>query len=71
MRAVELILDDRRVVGVRFRDRATGSVDAGARRGVIIATGGFRVGSRAGAGVRPWTARALGASVPTNTAATA
>src|SRR6476469_5702008 len=40
MRAVKLIVDDGRVVGVRF-ETSDGSVDIGARRGVIIATGGF------------------------------
>ena len=65
MRAVELIVDDRRVVGVRF-ETSEGSVDVGARRGVIIATGGFEWDPElVRAFVRGPLARS--ASVPTNT----
>ena len=41
MRAVELIVDDGRVIGVRFETGDGGPVEVGARRGVVIATGGF------------------------------
>ena len=65
MRAVELIVDDGRVVGVRF-ETSDGSVDIGARRGVIIATGGFEWDPElVRAFVRGPLARS--ASVPTNT----
>ncbi len=40
MRAVRLLTEGDRVTGVRF-ETAGGPVDVGARRGVIIATGGF------------------------------
>ena len=65
MRAVELLVDARRVVGVRF-ETSEGSVDVGARRGVIIATGGFEWDPElVRAFVRGPLARS--ASVPTNT----
>jgi 3-oxosteroid 1-dehydrogenase len=65
MRAVELIVDDGRVVGVRF-ETSDGSFDIGARRGVIIATGGFEWDPElVRAFVRGPLARS--ASVPTNT----
>jgi 3-oxosteroid 1-dehydrogenase len=65
MRAVELIVDDRRVVGVRC-ETSEGSVDVGARRGVIIATGGFEWDPElVRAFIRGPLARS--ASVPTNT----
>ena len=65
MRAVELIVDNRRVVGVRF-ETSEGSVDVGARRGVIIATGGFEWDPElVRAFIRGPLARS--ASVPTNT----
>jgi 3-oxosteroid 1-dehydrogenase len=65
MRAVELIVDDGRVVGARF-ETSDGSVDIGARRGVIIATGGFEWDPElVRAFVRGPLARS--ASVPTNT----
>ena len=65
MRAVDLIVDDGRVVGVRF-ETSDGSVDVGARRGVIIATGGFEWDPElVRAFVRGPLARS--ASVPTNT----
>jgi succinate dehydrogenase/fumarate reductase flavoprotein subunit len=65
MRAVELIVDDGRVVGVRF-ETSDGSVDIGARRGVIIATGGFEWDPEL---VRAFARGPLArsASVPTNT----
>ena len=40
MRAIRLLTEGTRVVGVRF-DSADGPVDVRARRGVVIATGGF------------------------------
>jgi succinate dehydrogenase/fumarate reductase flavoprotein subunit len=65
MRAVELVLDDGRVAGVRF-ETADGPVEVGARRGVIIATGGFEWDPElVRAFVRGPLARS--ASVPTNT----
>jgi len=48
MRAVRLLTEEGRVVGVRF-DSAQGPVEVGADRAVVIATGGFE---RAG-----WPAR--------------
>jgi 3-oxosteroid 1-dehydrogenase len=65
MRAVELIVDDGRVVGVRF-ETSDGSVDIGARRGVIIASGGFEWDPEL---VRAFARGPLArsASVPTNT----
>ena len=65
MRAVELVLDDGRVAGVRF-ETADGPVEVGARRGVIIATGGFEWDPEL---VRAFARGPLArsASVPTNT----
>jgi 3-oxosteroid 1-dehydrogenase len=65
MRAVELLTDGRDVVGVRF-ETTDGPVDIGARRGVIIATGGFEWDPEL---VRAFTRGPLArcASVPTNT----
>jgi 3-oxosteroid 1-dehydrogenase len=68
MRAVELLRDGRRITGVRF-ETAGGSgpsVEVGATRGVIIATGGFEWDPElVRAFVRGPLARS--ASVPTNT----
>lgn len=62
MRAVELVIEDRRVTGVRFEDGPT----IGARRGVIMATGGFEWDRElVNAFMRGPLVRS--ASVPTNT----
>jgi succinate dehydrogenase/fumarate reductase flavoprotein subunit len=65
MRAVELVLHGPRVAGVRF-ESADGPVEVAARRGVIIATGGFEWNPDL---VRSFTRGPLvrSASVPTNT----
>jgi succinate dehydrogenase/fumarate reductase flavoprotein subunit len=65
MRAVELLTSDGRVTGVRF-ETGDGTVDIGARRGVVIATGGFEWNPDL---VRAFTRGPLArsASVPTNT----
>lgn len=65
MRAVELLRDGRRITGVRF-STASGPVDVGAARGVVIATGGFEWDPElVRAFIRGPLSRA--ASVPTNT----
>jgi succinate dehydrogenase/fumarate reductase flavoprotein subunit len=65
MRAVELLRHGRRISGVRFA-MASGSVDVGAARGVVIATGGFEWDPEL---VRSFIRGPLArsASVPTNT----
>jgi 3-oxosteroid 1-dehydrogenase len=65
MRAVELIQTDRRVTGVRF-ETSDGPVEVAARRGVVIATGGFEWDRDL---VRAFSRGPLArsASVPTNT----
>jgi succinate dehydrogenase/fumarate reductase flavoprotein subunit len=68
MRAVELLRDGRRITGVRFEtaDGPDGSVEVGATRGVVIATGGFEWDPEL---VRAFIRGPLvrSASVPTNT----
>lgn len=65
MRAVELVVADRRVSGARF-ESADGSVSIGATRGVVLATGGFEWDREL---VNAFTRGPLvrSASVPTNT----
>ena len=65
MRAVELLREGRRITGVRFSG-ASGPVDVGALRGVVIATGGFEWDPEL---VRSFIRGPLArsASVPTNT----
>src|SRR5260370_25065701 len=65
MRAVELLRDGRRITGVRF-ETASGPVEVGATRGVVIATGGFEWDPEL---VRAFIRGPLvrSASVPTNT----
>jgi 3-oxosteroid 1-dehydrogenase len=65
MRAVELIVEGPRVVGVRF-ETSTGPTEVGARGGVVIATGGFEWDPEL---VRAFSRGPLvrSASVPTNT----
>jgi 3-oxosteroid 1-dehydrogenase len=65
MRAVRLVMDGHRVTGVRF-ETADGLVEVGARRGVILATGGFEWDPEL---VRAFSRGPLvrSASVPTNT----
>jgi 3-oxosteroid 1-dehydrogenase len=67
MRAVELLRDGRRITGVRFAaEGGPASVDVGAARGVVIATGGFEWDPElVRAFIRGPLVRA--ASVPTNT----
>jgi 3-oxosteroid 1-dehydrogenase len=62
---VQLVMDGRRVAGVRF-ETAGGPVEVGARRGVILATGGFEWDPEL---VRAFSRGPLvrSASVPTNT----
>jgi 3-oxosteroid 1-dehydrogenase len=68
MRAVELLRDGRRITGVRFETASgdPGSVEVGATRGVVIATGGFEWDPDL---VRAFIRGPLvrSASVPTNT----
>jgi succinate dehydrogenase/fumarate reductase flavoprotein subunit len=65
MRAVDLVLEGRRVVGVRF-ETAAGPTDVRAHRGVVLATGGFEWDPEL---VRAFSRGPLvrSASVPTNT----
>ncbi len=65
MRAVELIVAEGRVTGVRF-ETADGPVEVGSRGGVVLATGGFEWDPEL---VRAFTRGPLvrSASVPTNT----
>ena len=65
MRAIELLRDGRRVTGVRF-ETADGPAEAGATRGVVMATGGFEWDPEL---VRAFIRGPLerSASVPTNT----
>lgn len=66
MRATDLLVEDGRVTGVRFAAADGTTTEVGARRGVVIATGGFEWDAEAVQGflrgplTRP-------ASVPTNT----